>query len=150
MDVSPDYLKRFFTKEGGSYAVTKQNRDLIVFAVQSVVKDPLFSKLDLISCRNLLIYLSPTLQKKLLPLFHYSLNQGGFLFLGSSETIGEFGDLFAVVDPKWKLFKHRTTLSSRRAVVDFPASSLADGLVTTSTGDKVFAKEKKDRPAGAG
>ena len=84
-------------------------RDLVVFAAQNVVTDPPFSKLDLISCRNLLIYMGSKLQKKLLPLFHYSLNNGGFLFLGTSETIGEFSDLFATIDRKVKIYQRRET-----------------------------------------
>ena len=71
---------------------------MLVFSEQDVIKDPPFSKLDLISCRNLLIYMGGELQKKLIPLFHYALNPGGFLFLGTSETVGEFGDLFATLD----------------------------------------------------
>ena len=72
-----------------------------------MVKDPPFSRLDLISCRNLLIYLDERLQKRVIPLFHYALNPAGFLFLGSSETVGEFGDLFAAVDRQSKLFQRR-------------------------------------------
>ena len=109
VDVSLDRLKRFFTAEDNSYRVKKSVRDLVVFAAQNVVTDPPFSKLDLISCRNLLIYMGSKLQKKLLPLFHYSLNNGGFLFLGTSETIGEFSDLFATIDRKVKIYQRRET-----------------------------------------
>src|SRR5205807_2529130 len=77
-------------------------RDMLVFSEQDVLKDPPFSKLDLISCRNLLIYMDGELQKKLIPLFHYALNPGGILFLGTSETVGEFSDFFAVMDGKSK------------------------------------------------
>ena len=80
---------------------------MLVFSEQNVIKDPPFSKLDLISCRNLLIYMGGDLQKKLIPLFHYALNPGGFLFLGTSETVGEFGDLFAALDRKWKLYQRK-------------------------------------------
>ncbi len=109
VDVSIDRLKRFFTIEDNAYRVKKSVRDLVVFAVQNVVTDPPFSKLDIISCRNLLIYMGQKLQKKVLPLFHYSLNKGGFLFLGTSETIGEFSDLFATIDRKMKVFQRNET-----------------------------------------
>ena len=91
-DVSPERLARFFAQEpdGSAYRIHKGIRDMLVFSEQDVIKDPPFSKLDLISCRNLLIYMSGELQKKLIPLFHYALNPGGFLFLGTSETVGEF------------------------------------------------------------
>ncbi|MEN6331322.1 MAG: PAS domain-containing protein, partial [Smithella sp.] len=107
-DVSPERLARFFTAESGSsaYRVHKGIRDMLVFSEQDVIKDPPFSKLDLISCRNLLIYMGGELQKKLIPLFHYALNSGGFLFLGTSETVGEFSELFAALDRKAKLY-HR-------------------------------------------
>jgi len=104
----PERLARFFTAEpgGSAYRIHKGIRDILVFSEQDVIKDPPFSKLDLISCRNLLIYMGGELQKKLIPLFHYALNPGGFLFLGTSETVGEFPDLFAALDRKAKLY-HR-------------------------------------------
>ena len=110
------YLERYFKKEDSSFRVNKEIRDMIVFAVQNVISDPPFSKMDLISCRNLLIYLGGELQKKVLPLFHYSLRKGGFLFLGSSETIGELSDYFSVVDRKWKLFQRKDTEFKERHV----------------------------------
>lgn len=104
-DVSPERLKRFFIKEENTYKVKKQIREMVVFAIQSLIKDPPFSKLDLVSCRNVLIYMNSVLQKKIIPLFHYTLNQNEFLFLGTSESVGEFTDLFSVVDSKWKVFQ---------------------------------------------
>ena len=106
IDVSQERIARFFTQEPGSndYRIHKSIRDMIVFSAQDVIKDPPFSKLDIISCRNLLIYINGELQRKLIPLFHYSLNPGGLLFLGSSETIGEFGNLFTALDRKSKLY----------------------------------------------
>jgi two-component system CheB/CheR fusion protein len=111
-DVSPRRLARFFTAthDGGAFRVSKGIRDLLVFSEQDVIKDPPFSKLDLISCRNLLIYFGAELQKKVIPLFNYALNPGGLLFLGTSEGVGEFDDLFAVLDRKAKLFQRRETL----------------------------------------
>jgi two-component system CheB/CheR fusion protein len=108
-DITPERLARFFTaeSEGSSYRIHKGIRDMLVFSEQNVIKDPPFSKLDLISCRNLLIYMSGELQKKLVPLFHYALNPGGFLFLGTSETVGEFVHLFATVDRKVKLYQSK-------------------------------------------
>jgi two-component system CheB/CheR fusion protein len=108
-DISPERLTRFFTQEpdGSSYRIQKSIRDKLVFSEQDVIKDPPFSKLDLISCRNLLIYMGGELQKKLIPLFHYALNPGGMLFLGTSETVGEFVDLFATLDRKSKLYQRR-------------------------------------------
>ncbi|HEX7599296.1 MAG TPA: chemotaxis protein CheB, partial [Polyangia bacterium] len=92
-NLSPERLARFFTAEpdGSAYRIHKKIRDLLIFSEQDVIKDPPFSKLDLISCRNLLIYLGADLQRKLVPLFHYALNPGGILFLGTSESVGEFG-----------------------------------------------------------
>jgi len=122
-DVTPEHLERFFVKEEDHYRVKKEIREMIVFAVQNVLVDPPFTKLDILSCRNLLIYLSSELQKKLMPLFHYSLNPGGILFLGSSESIGNFTDLFEPLDHKWKIFGRRgMPLSRRSQVIDFPIS----------------------------
>ncbi|MEW6110656.1 MAG: chemotaxis protein CheB [Thermodesulfobacteriota bacterium] len=109
VDVAPDRLRRFFTKHDNAYHVKKAVRDMVVFAVQNVITDPPFSKLDLISCRNLLIYMGSELQKKVLPIFHYSLHKGGFLFLGTSETVGDFSDLFPSLDRKWKIFQRKDT-----------------------------------------
>jgi two-component system CheB/CheR fusion protein len=103
-DVSPDRLRRFFVKEDGNYRVKKEIREMVVFAVQDLVKDPPFTKLDILSCRNLLIYLEPELQSRLLPVFHYSLKTGGLLFLGTSETIGRHSDLFTPIEKKWKIY----------------------------------------------
>ncbi len=108
-NLSPERLSRFFSQEsdGSAYHVQKLIRDRVIFSEQDVIKDPPFSKLDLISCRNLLIYMGAELQKKLIPLFHYSLNPGGTLFLGTSETVGEFVDLFSTADRKAKLYQRR-------------------------------------------
>ncbi len=103
-EVSMDRLRRFFTKVEGGYQVTKSIRDICIFARQDLAKDPPFSRLDLISCRNVLIYLSPALQKKIIPAFHYALNPDGVLVLGASETIGGFADLFSLMDKKHKLY----------------------------------------------
>ena len=105
IDVSPKRLRRFFVKEETGYRVKKEIREMIVFAVQNAIKDPPFTKLDLVSCRNLLIYLESELQSRLIQLFHYSLKPGGVLFLSSSESIGNLTDLFSPVNKKWKFYQ---------------------------------------------
>ena len=114
-DVSAERLARFFTPDAGgsAYRVHKGIRDLLVFSEQDVIKDPPFSRLDLISCRNLLIYMGTELQKKLIPLFHYALKPEGMLFLGTSEGVGEFDALFSVIDRKAKLYRRETATYGR-------------------------------------
>lgn len=122
-DVTPERLARFFTLEsdGNTYRVNKGIRDMLVFSVQDLIKDPPFSKLDLVSCRNLLIYLGPDLQKKLLSIFHYALNPGGTLFLGTSESVGEYVDLFASLDRLSKIYQRKEDFqgAQRAAVARF-------------------------------
>jgi two-component system CheB/CheR fusion protein len=119
-DVGLDRLAKFFVPADGTYQVKREIRETAIFALQSVIKDPPFTKLDLICCRNLLIYLNSELQKKLLPLFHYSLKPGGLLFLGPSETTGGFLDLFSDADKKAKVFKRKESASATAAFIDFP------------------------------
>ena len=120
-DVSPERLSRFFAKEERGYRVRKEIREMVIFAPQNLIMDPPFTKLDLLSCRNLLIYLTAEMQKKLIPLFHYSLNPGGILFLGSAETIGGFTDLFAPLSGRSRLFR-RTGSTLRPEPLEFPPS----------------------------
>jgi two-component system, chemotaxis family, CheB/CheR fusion protein len=108
-DVPADRLKRFFLKKGNQYHVVKEVRELCLFSAHDLIRDPPFSRLDLISCRNLLIYLGPHLQKKLIPLFHYALRPGGYLFLGPAETITAHRDLFRPVDVKHRLSQRLPT-----------------------------------------
>jgi two-component system CheB/CheR fusion protein len=118
-DVAPERLTRFFTKvDDHTYQVNKQVRETVTFAAQNLISDAPFTKLDLISCRNLLIYLEPDVQKKVVTLFHFALNEKGFLFLGSSETIGRQTDLFEPLSKKWRTY--RRIGPSRPARVDFP------------------------------
>ncbi|MGA1841016.1 MAG: chemotaxis protein CheB [bacterium] len=119
-DVSPERLMRFFVKQGNTYHICQEIREMAIFSIQNIVKDPPFTKLDLICCRNFLIYLDAELQKKLLPIFHYALKPGGILFLGSSETITGFGDLFSIINKKWKIFQCKETSLMLRHIVDFP------------------------------
>jgi len=121
-DLGKERLNRFFTSDGNLFYIRKEIREMIIFAPQSIIKDPPFTKLDLISCRNLLIYLNAELQKKIIPLFHYSLLPKGILFLGSSETIGEFVDLFSIADKKWKIYKRRDSIYSAQPFIEFPVS----------------------------
>jgi chemotaxis methyl-accepting protein methylase len=120
-DMTPEQLSRFFKKEEHGYRVRKEIREMVIFAPQNLIMDPPFTRLDILSCRNLLIYLSPEVQKKLIPLFHYSLNPGGILFIGSAETIGSFTDLFASLSGKSRLYR-RTESALRPEPVEFPAS----------------------------
>ncbi len=106
-EVSPDRLRGFFTRIDRGYQINKPIREMCVFARQDVTRDPPFSKMDLISCRNVMIYFEPELQQRLIPLFHYALKPSGFLFLGTAESIGRFSDLFEVVAQKSKLFRKR-------------------------------------------
>jgi two-component system CheB/CheR fusion protein len=106
-EISPERLKRFFVSEAGSYQLVKELRDMCIFSAHSVIRDPPFSRLDLISCRNLLIYLKPELQRRVIPLFHYALRQGGYLFLGPSENVSPFTDLFLPADRKNRIFQRR-------------------------------------------
>jgi two-component system CheB/CheR fusion protein len=120
-DVSPERLHRYFIKEENCYRVGKEIREMVTFATQNVIMDPPFTKLDILICRNLLIYLTPELQKKLLPLFHYSLNPGGVLFLGSAETLSTFTDLFTPLNIKSRLFRRRESVLTAEPIA-FPAS----------------------------
>ncbi|MBV8634555.1 MAG: PAS domain-containing protein [Burkholderiaceae bacterium] len=111
-DVSQERLTRLFTAEsdGGAYRIDKSIRDMLIFSEQDVIKDPPFSKLDLISCRNLMIYFDADLQKKLIPLFHFALKPGGYLMLGTSEGVGGFDELFSVVDRESKIYRRKEVL----------------------------------------
>lgn len=113
LDVSPKRLQRFFTKVDGSYRVIKPIRDLCVFAPHNVLKDPPFSRLDLISCCNLMIYFDAVLQKRIISTFHYALNSNGYLVLGKSETIGTSGQLFTQVEKKFKIYARKNDAGSR-------------------------------------
>ena len=126
-EVSPERLRRFFTKEDDHYRIQKSVRDLCVFARQNVTADPPFSRVDLLTCRNVLIYMSTGLQEKLLPIFHFALNTGGFLVLGVAETIGPFADLFEVVNQEHKIYR-RKDASSRP-----PLTFMADDWLTGAT-----------------
>ena len=119
-DVTPEQMSRFFKKEEHGCRVTSEIREMVTFAQQSLIMDPPFTRLDLLSCRNLLIYLAPEMQKKLMPLFHYSLSPGGILFLGIAETVGGFTDLFATLNHKSRIYR-RTESAARSEPIEFPS-----------------------------
>jgi two-component system CheB/CheR fusion protein len=106
-NVSPERLRRFFVPEAGTYRIVKELRDMCIFSAHSVIRDPPFSRLDLISCRNVLIYLKPGLQAQIIPLFHYALRPSGYLFLGSSENVSRHNELFTSLDRKSRTFRRR-------------------------------------------
>jgi len=145
-DLTPERLARFFSagSTNNTVLIHKSIRDMLVFSEQDVATDPPFSKIDLISCRNLLIYLNADLQKKLISLFHYALNPGGYLFLGTSETVGEFDDLFATVDRTAKLYQRK------EAVDGIKGGHLGRLLPTRSTEDTARPQPPAKKPFPAG
>jgi len=120
-DVSPQRLERFFAREGEHYQVSRPLRESVVFTMQNLIGDPPFSRLDLISCRNLFIYLEQEVQQKVLLLFHFVLNEGGALMLGPSETVGKHSDLFEPIAPKWRIYRRLSSAKHHR--VEFPIAS---------------------------
>ena len=134
-DVSPERLRRFFIKGSGGYQVSKTIREMCVFARQNLIKDPPFSYLDLISCRNVLIYFGPVLQKMVIPIFHFALKPNGFLLLGKSEALGSFMDLFSLVDKRYKIYVQKS-LRAPRAAAALPPDHPARALVAASGPEK--------------
>jgi two-component system CheB/CheR fusion protein len=120
-DVSPDRIKRFFVTDPNGYRVNAAIREMVVFAPQNVIKDPPFTKLDILTCRNMLIYMEPGLQKKLMMLYSYSLNSGGIMVLGTAETLGNENEGFVALDSKLKIFR-RSAKSEPVELLDFPSS----------------------------
>ena len=117
-DVHPERLRRFFVKDDAGYRVKKNIREMVIFAIQNVIKDPPFTRLDLLSCRNLMIYLEPEIQNRLIPAFHYALKPDGVLFLSPSESIASHPELFAPLNRKWKFYRAIGSMASTRAVMD--------------------------------
>jgi two-component system CheB/CheR fusion protein len=135
-DVSPTRLRRFFVEEEGGYRVVKSLREQVVFARQNLITDPPFSRMDLISCRNLMIYLEPSLQKKVLPTFHYALKPEGYLFLGASESVGGFTELFEPVDKKQKIFSRK---AAQTRVFHLPVKLGSGARAASDTATRVSA-----------
>ncbi|HET9220835.1 MAG TPA: CheR family methyltransferase, partial [Terriglobia bacterium] len=106
-EVTPERLRRFFVEEEGGYRISKSLREMVIFARQNLINDPPFSRIDLITCRNLMIYLEPSLQRKAIPAFHYALKPDGFLFLGASESVGGFTDLFEPFDKTHRIYSRK-------------------------------------------
>jgi two-component system CheB/CheR fusion protein len=128
-EISAERLKRFFVRLDGGFQINKSIRDMCIFAKQNLVKDPPFSNLDLVSCRNLLIYLGPVLQRRVIPALHYALKPGGYLMLGASESLGGFADHFGLVEKKDKVYQKRKTaarLTTYFASADYLPSRTAD------------------------
>ncbi|MCR0983731.1 CheR family methyltransferase [Roseomonas populi] len=123
-DVPPERLARWFVREGGTYAIHKDLREMCIFSAHNVIKDAPFSRTDLISCRNLLIYLNAELQERVIPLFHFSLRPGGHLFLGPSENVTRHGKLFQPVDRKHRIFRRQETAT--RVLPEFPLTARAE------------------------
>ena len=120
-EMPSERLNRYFVKADRGYQVAAEIRDMVIFAQQNMIKDPPFTKIDIMICRNLLIYLTPEIQKKLIPLFHYSLNSGGFLFLGSAESVGNFTELFKPLDLKSRIYQRLRPLIQTEPI-EFPNS----------------------------
>jgi two-component system CheB/CheR fusion protein len=148
-DITPGRLQRFFIKTSNGYQISKVIRDFCVFAVQNVIKDPPFSRLDLICCRNLMIYLGAVLQKKVLHTFHYALRPERFLMLGTSETIGSFADLFASIDKKNKIYvkKSISTLPGYdfTAPLHTPASPAAEQKIPARAQSALDLQQEAER-----
>ncbi|MDR5856579.1 CheR family methyltransferase [Caballeronia sp. LZ062] len=119
-DVPPALLQRYFMREGGHYVIAKSVRERILFAPHSLLRDPPFSHLDLISCRNVLIYLERAVQRQILEMFHFALRPNGFLFLGTAESADAADDLFVVVDKKWRIYRARAVAHRGKSPVGFP------------------------------
>jgi two-component system CheB/CheR fusion protein len=132
-DVSGPRIERFFTKKDECYQVNKELREMIVFAQHNLIKDAPFTRLDLLSCRNVMIYLNTELQKKIIPIYHYSLNEKGILFMGPAETIGGFSDMFGPVDPKWKIFERKENSLGINKMIDFPFNVSKQPLILHKT-----------------
>jgi two-component system CheB/CheR fusion protein len=135
IDVSPERLRRFFVRSEGHYQISKSVRDVCVFSRHNLAADPPFSRLDLVSCRNVLIYMDAALQRRVLPLLHYALNPDGFLFLGTSENVGS-AELFEAVDARHRIFARNSAASVQ---LDFNSALSAEGRHRPAGRDEVVA-----------
>jgi two-component system CheB/CheR fusion protein len=122
--ISPDRVKRHFINRENRFQLKKEIREMVVFAHHNVIKDPPFSKMDLITCRNLLIYINSDLQKRIIPLFHYSLNNDGILLLGTSESLGDSSNLFTAYDSKSKIYKKKSEISMRKPKLEYELDNI--------------------------
>ena len=153
-DLSPERLRRFFVEEHGGYRVNKMLREMCIFARHNLLADPPFSRMDLVTCRNLLIYIEPALQKQILPSFHYALKADGFLFLGASESVGSFTGLFEPVDKKEKIYQrkavetppHQSRAATPRPGAKIPATPRPPAA-SNGTSTELSAQREADRIA---
>jgi two-component system, chemotaxis family, CheB/CheR fusion protein len=143
-DVSPERLKAFFSREDGVFRIHKSIRDGIIFAPQNVITDPPFTRLDLIVCRNVLIYLDLSAQQHVLPTFHYALRSGGVLFLGSAESVGDAGELFSVIDSKHKILRRKEVATPPHSIL-LGASSRRSALGAAGPGDQSHKAQQLSR-----
>jgi two-component system CheB/CheR fusion protein len=142
VDVSPDRIKRFFIADPRGYRLNTSIREMVVFAPQNVIKDPPFTKLDILTCRNMLIYMETELQKKIISLFNYSLNPGGIMVLGAAETLGNFSEGFIELDTKLKIYK-RSSKDLSNQLQNFPSAfirpkvGITESKAATKSGESV-------------
>lgn len=141
-EITSERLSRHFIKKENKYQLKKEIREMVVFARHNVIKDPPFSKMDMITCRNLLIYMNSELQKRIIPLFHYSLNSDGILLLGTSESIGEFTNYFSVFDPKIKIYKKNTENNKRKPTTEFELPHIHRGILPANVLQPSGVKKK--------
>lgn len=149
VDISPERLRRFFNQVESGYQICKLIRELCIFARQNLISDPPFSNLDLVSCRNVLIYLEAVLQKQIMPIFHYSLKPTGFLMLGIAESAGEFSNLFTSTDRKHNIYAKKlisTPLNFNFGISNYPVAKVtADKLMSSKTWDIVDLNQQADQ-----
>ncbi len=148
-DLSPERLRRFFVEEEGGYRVSKAMREMVVFARQNVIADPPFSRMDIISCRNLLIYFDAGLQKKMFPVFHYALKPGGFLYLGASESVGGFTELFEPVNKKHKIYAKKAAPTPAFQLPARPDGERASRALPTGGASPSDAGRRRRRGRGS-
>lgn len=141
-DIAPEQLSRHFIKKENNYQLKKEIREMVVFAHHNVIKDPPFSRMDMITCRNLLIYMNSDLQKRIIPLFHHSLNNEGILLLGTSESIGEFTNSFTVFDPKIKIYKKNSESIKHKSTAGYELPNIKQGILPAVSFPSADARKK--------
>lgn len=141
--IQTDRLDRYFVKREEHFVVKKELREMIVFAQHNLIKDAPFTRLDLLCCRNVMIYLNADLQKKIIPIFHYALNPKGVLFMGPAETLGGFSDMFTPIDPKWKIFERKEGATVAGKMLDFPFNVSTQPVITYKGDDSMKPIKKK-------
>ena len=143
-DVTQERLRCFFTKDDAGYKVKKVVRDMVVFAIQNIIKDPPFTKLDLLSCRNVMIYLEPELQNRIVPVFHYALKPNGVLFLSTAESITNHPELFSTLDRKWKFYRANHADAVAHPKIADNLLAVADKVVQRATAAAITKKQTRN------